>query len=109
MPWVIYWVLFFPFPVVLGGIHPVVFVHRGLTDIFCNLPSLILGLVLLRDPMLFSVVVDRKCFFRILLCIRDSVLALFLSTFFRFDLLLLYPLRSLTWLDISPLEVLRVG
>src|SRR6266550_2839207 len=108
MPWVICWVLFFPSLVVLGGIHPVVFVHRGLTDIFCSLPSLIPGLVLLRDPTLFLVVVDRKCFFRILLCIRDSVLALFPSTFFRSDLLLLCPLRSLTWPDILSWEVSRV-
>src|SRR6266550_7420882 len=107
MPWVICWVLSFPFPVVLGEIRPVVFVHRGLAGISCSLPFSILGLVLLRDPMLFLVVVGRTCFFQILPCTRDSVLALFLSTFVRLDLLPLYPLRNLTWLDILPLEVLR--
>src|SRR6266550_1661283 len=108
MPSVICLVLSFPFPVVLGEIRPIVSVHRGLTDIFCNLPSLILGSVLLHDPTLFSVVIDRMCSSQILLCTRDSVSVLFLSTFFRSYLLLLCLLRSLTWLGILPLEVLHV-
>src|SRR6266576_1528189 len=107
-PLVICSALSFPFLVVLGGIRPTVFVHRGLTGIFCSLPFLILGLVLLRDPTLFLVVVDRRWFFRILLCTRDSVSALFLSMFVRFDLLLRYLLRSLTWPDTLPLEVSHV-
>src|SRR6266576_6377393 len=109
MPWVTCLVLSVPFPIVPEGIHPIVFVHRGLTDISCNLPFLILGLVRLRGPMPFLAVIGRKYFFRKLLCIRDSVLALFLSTFFLPDLLLLYPSRSLIWPGILPLEVLRVG
>src|SRR6266550_7250946 len=107
-PLVICLVLSFPFPVVLGGIRPTVFVRRGLEDISCNLPSLILGLILLRDPMLFLVVIDRRCSFRILLCTRDSVSALFLSMFCRFDLPLLYLLQSLIWPGILSSEVLRV-
>src|SRR6266550_5499049 len=108
MPSAICLVLFFLFPTVLGGIRPIVSVRQGLKDISCNLPSLILGLVLLHDPMLFLVVIDRKCFFRIPLCIRDSVSVLSLSTSFRPGSLLLCLLRSLIWLGISPLEVLRV-
>src|SRR6266576_3115159 len=108
MPSVIYLVLFFPFLFVLGGIRPIVFVHLGLVDIFYNLPFSILGLILLRGPMLFLVVVGQMCFFRTLPCIRDSVSALFPSMFFRFDSPLLYPLRSLTWPGSSPLVVLRV-
>src|SRR6266550_3098873 len=108
MPLVICLVLSFPFPTVLGGIRPIVSVHRGLKDISCNLPFLIPVSVLSRDPMLFSAVIGRTCFFRTPLCIRDSVLALFLSMFFRLGLPLLYLLRSLTWLDILPSEFLRV-
>src|SRR6266550_8837934 len=108
MPSVICSVLSYPFPIVLEGIRPTVFVHRGLMDIFCSLPFLILGLILLHDPMPFLVVADRTYFFRILLCTRYSVSALFLSTSFRFGLPLLCPLQSSIWLDILPWEVLRV-
>src|SRR6266550_808834 len=108
MPWVIYLVLSVPFPIVPEGIRPIVFVRRGLADISCNLPFLILGLVRLRGPMPFSAVVDRRYSFRKLPCTRDSVLVLFLSMFFRFGSLLLYLLRSSTWLDISSSGVLRV-
>src|SRR6266576_4678793 len=108
MPWVTCLVLSVPFPIVPEGIRPIVFVHRGLTDISCNLPFLILGLVRLRGPMPFLAVVGRKYSFRKLPCTRDSVLVLFLSMSFQLDSLLLYLLRNSTWLDILPSEVLRV-
>src|SRR6266550_6765332 len=108
MPWVTCLVLSVPFPIVPEGIRLIVFVRRDLTDIFCNLPSLILGLVRLCGPMPFLAVVGRKYSFRKLLCTRDSVLVLFLSMSFRLDLLLLYLSRNSTWLDILSLGVLRV-
>jgi hypothetical protein len=79
MPLVIYLVVFFLFLVVLLGTRPIVFAPKGLMDRFCNLPSWLLELVLLCDPMVFSVVIDQTFVFQIPLYMEGSVSVLFPS------------------------------
>jgi hypothetical protein len=66
-------VVSFPFLVVPLGIRLIVFAPRGLMDRSCNLPFWLLELILLHDPMVFLVVIDRTFVFQILLCMEGNV------------------------------------
>jgi hypothetical protein len=79
MPLAIYSVVFFLFLIVLLGTHPVVFVPKGLMDKFYNLPFLLQVLVLLHDPMVFVVAIDRMFVFQIPLYMEGNVSVLFPS------------------------------